>query len=95
MAEAGRWVKSAFGKVADRELVEVSGESITPRKLVNGLIILAVGFLLSRLILRYLRNRLFPRLGIRTNVALIAENLTKYACCAWCASPPCSTSTFR
>ena len=79
VAEAGRWVKSTFGKVADRELAEVSGESITPRKLVHGLIILAVGFLLSRLILRYLRNRLFPRLGIRTNVALIAENLTKYA----------------
>jgi small-conductance mechanosensitive channel len=78
VTEVSRWVKSLFGSVADRELAEVDGKSITPRKLVNGLIILAVGFLLSRLILRYLRNRLFPRLGIRTNVALITENLTKY-----------------
>ncbi len=77
-AEAGRWAKSLFGSIADRELTEVDGKSITPRKLFNGFIILAVGFVLSRLILRYLRNRLFPRLGIKTNVALIAENLTKY-----------------
>ena len=55
----------------------MGGKSLTPRKLFNGFIILAVGFALSRLILRYLRNRLFPRLGIKTNVALIAENLTK------------------
>ncbi len=78
MTEAGRWVKSQFGRIADRELTEVGGKSITPRKLVNGFIILGIGLLLSRLILRYLRNRLFPRLGIKTNVALIAENLTKY-----------------
>ena len=78
VTEAVRWVKSLFGSIADRELTEVSGRSITPRKLFNGLVILGIGFMLSRLILRYLRNRLFPRLGIRSNVALIAENLTKY-----------------
>jgi len=78
MTEAGRYLKSLFGSIADRELTEVDGKSITPRKLANALIILALGFLLSRLVLRYLRNRLFPRLGIRTNVALITENLTKY-----------------
>ncbi len=78
LSEAWRWAKTLFGSIADRELSEVGGKSITPRKLFNGFIILAVGFLLSRLILRYLRNRLFPRLGIKTNVALIAENLTKY-----------------
>jgi small-conductance mechanosensitive channel len=59
-------------------LAEINGESITPRKLFAVVIILIVGFLLTKLILRYLRNRLFPRLRIRSNVALIGETLVKY-----------------
>lgn len=76
--DTGRYIYGIGTLTLDRELAEIGGESITPRKLFYVLLILVLGFGFGRLLIRWLRYHALEKMHLRSNVVLIFEKLSHY-----------------
>lgn len=78
IADMGRYGYGMVTLAFDRELTEIGDESITVRKLFYMIVILVVGFVVGRLVIRYLRGYALEKLHLRSNLVLIIEKLSNY-----------------
>ncbi|MCA9236102.1 MAG: mechanosensitive ion channel [Planctomycetales bacterium] len=77
----GEWIAEAWrrlGAVWSYELLHSDGQSIRVSTVVLGLLLLVVGYLLSKRVSRWMGRRLLPRLGVHEGGAAALESLGFY-----------------
>ncbi len=70
------------------EIVSVDDRPITVSKIVRGLILLLVGFLMARWLSRILGNRMLPRFGVNQGASMALQTISFYVmltCCGFLA----------
>ena len=80
--ESGRdWLSRAQMALAaawNYELTSVDDRPITVRKVVAGLVLLLIGFYVSRRLSRLIGNRMLPRLGLNSGAATAVQSISFY-----------------
>lgn len=72
----GEWFKTAW----NFKLLQVSGRNLTPGNLIVGVLILAIGLIIVRRMVRGLRYKLMQKTTLTANSAVVVEKIVHYLC---------------